>query len=111
MPKHKWYDVIVAWAEGKTIQYKDVRVAGTTSWNDVPAMGTPRFDEIRCDWRVKPERKVGWINIYRTSDGQDTVGKLHSTKEDALIFSKSSSCIVACVKLSYIEGEGLDAPS
>jgi hypothetical protein len=50
MNKHKWYNEIVAWAEGKTIQYKH---GDTSVWKDYTYSNTPSFkDEIQ--YRVKP---------------------------------------------------------
>jgi hypothetical protein len=48
MAKHKHYDCIVAWAEGKPIQSKD---AHSNYWNDVQ---TPSFHPNQ-EYRVKPE--------------------------------------------------------
>lgn len=53
MSKHKWYDVIVAWADGETIQAAysndDVPV-----WQDFISTD-PRFDSKCWQWRVKPK--------------------------------------------------------
>jgi hypothetical protein len=50
MNKHKWYNEIVAWAEGKTIQYKS---RDTSVWQDYTCSNTPSFNgEIQ--FRVKP---------------------------------------------------------
>jgi hypothetical protein len=49
--KHKHYDYIVAWAEGKEIQCKDhygdwITVLGATSWS------------VSNEYRIKPEPKI-----------------------------------------------------
>lgn len=49
--KHKYYELIVAWAEGKTIQGK---VAGNINWHD---MVNPAWDGIEIEYRIKPEPK------------------------------------------------------
>jgi hypothetical protein len=54
--KHKHYDVIVAWAEGKPIQFKSECGSWKDFKGDIPSFMW--FDE----WRVKPE-KVKWCGI------------------------------------------------
>ena len=49
--RHKHYDVIVAWAEGKEIQFKY-----WNDWIDWAEKGSPNFHE-RTEWRIKPEPK------------------------------------------------------
>ena len=54
--KHKHYECIVAWAEGKTIQFESVH----GNWKDVPH---PIWD--RCvNYRVKPEPKPDVVTNY-----------------------------------------------
>jgi len=52
MNKHKWYNEIVAWAEGKPIQYKIERE--TDIWKDFKFKTTPPFDKYEIQFRVKP---------------------------------------------------------
>ena len=47
--KHKHYECIVAWAEGKQIQG---RIPGSFTWNDI---SRPCWDES-LEYRIKPER-------------------------------------------------------
>ena len=49
--KHKHYDVIVAWAEGKTVQVLDE----SEKWSDV-IVEFPMFDK-RGEYRIKPEEQ------------------------------------------------------
>lgn len=51
--KHRWYDVIVAWAEGKEIQ---VKRAGNIAdnWTDFNS-SNPCFDDDWWQWRIKPK--------------------------------------------------------
>ena len=51
--KHKWSEVIKAWADGKQIQR---RLIGTHFWDDVDEH--PYFDNTTLEWRVKPENIV-----------------------------------------------------
>lgn len=60
MTRHKHYDVIVAYAEGKQIQWRDLY---SDVWVDV---SRPVFLE-NLQYRVKPEEKNFWYRncIYR----------------------------------------------
>lgn len=54
--KHKHYDVIVAWAEGKPIQYLSGK-----HWFDVPTIeggASPNFNICNMGWRIKPAAKI-----------------------------------------------------
>jgi len=52
MNKHKWYNEIVAWAEGKTIQcrYKNTSI----KWEDYNFECIPPFNNVDLEFRVKP---------------------------------------------------------
>ena len=54
--KHKHYDCIVAWAEGKTIQ---IRETGG-NWEDIDS---PSWIN-GCQYRIKPEPKPDVIKIF-----------------------------------------------
>ena len=46
--KHRNYDVIVAWAEGKTVQVRYGPI-----WHDVlNKIDTPNFNDEKAEWRV-----------------------------------------------------------
>ena len=57
MSKHKHYDVIVAWAEGKPIQFKN---PNSTTWEDHNSILTPGFRPDK-EYRVKPEPSTIWL--------------------------------------------------
>lgn len=62
--KHKHYDMIVAWAEGKTIQYKNFQskdFVGT--WRDIPH---PSWDS-RNEYRIKPEPRPDFSTYLTVS--------------------------------------------
>lgn len=68
--KHKHYDVIVAWAEGKPIQY---RMPGGF-WTDLTVnhhTHTPEFGVY--EWRVKPAVVKYRNYLYRLAEGQYVV--------------------------------------
>ena len=52
MNKHKWYNEIVAWAEGKTIQFR--YKTNSLEWKDFDFEPTPPFNNVDLEFRVKP---------------------------------------------------------
>ena len=73
-----------AYADGKPIQYKY-----NDAWLDSNA---PDFIELPECYRVKPEPRVWWMNVYK-----DGYGAAHRTSSDANNAANSSR--VACVKV------------
>ena len=53
MNKHKWYNEIVAWAEGKPIQYKIRNKSVWNDWQDSTYSNIPSFNGD-IQFRVKP---------------------------------------------------------
>lgn len=51
--KHKWADVIHAYAEGKEIQWRFINY----DWEELTYNQNPEFNNIQIEWRVKPESK------------------------------------------------------
>ena len=53
--KHKWYDVIVAWANGEKIQVKSTK--GNDTFEDYVEHKTltPDFSSNLWEWRIKPK--------------------------------------------------------
>jgi hypothetical protein len=60
--KHKHYDCIVAWAEGKKIQ---VFSQYKKEWNDCPSP-TPAWNS-QLEYRIKPEPKPDVVRYARAS--------------------------------------------
>lgn len=50
--KHRWYDVIVAWASGENIQYK---LHSENAWKDYFEDNFTDFTLEDVSWRVKPK--------------------------------------------------------
>ena len=101
----KHFDVITAYMTGAQIQYflEHGPEAGTWQNIDCPAW---RLD---CEYRVKPEEKTTWLNVYpgSTKSAAYTGFIPHKTKKDAdkaAVYCKNR---VACLKVIYFEGEGL----
>jgi len=66
--RHKHYNMIVAWAEGKEVQWKPAGIDGAyDEWADVPS--TSVFDEYNV-FRIKPEQeKTVGFKRYIRKDG------------------------------------------
>jgi hypothetical protein len=64
--KHKHYDAIVAWAEGKPIQHRE---SGTYKWRDCEGMLAPIFTDS-YEYRVKPETVKWRAYLYRAYSDQ-----------------------------------------
>ena len=54
MNKHKWYNEIVAWAEGKPIQLRYKTKTNFTEWKDYNCENAIHFDDVDLEFRVKP---------------------------------------------------------
>jgi hypothetical protein len=53
-PKHKYADVIKAWADGEVIQ---LRTKGNEEWIDVSGArwaDAPNFNKKNVEWQIKP---------------------------------------------------------
>jgi hypothetical protein len=56
--KHKHYDLIVAWAEGKDIQYRTI---GQENWH---VDSCPWWDDHSMEFRIKPKDIVAYAEIH-----------------------------------------------
>lgn len=65
--KHKYYDVIVAWASGEKIQFKLL----SEDWKDYEQVKNcyPAFNEPILSWRVKPNTITKKYRMALFSDG------------------------------------------
>lgn len=81
MTRHVHADVIHAWAEGETIQYR-----ANGEWVDFCEENrSPNF-LIECLYRVKPKlvKKEGWVNVYDCGPSWVAhCSPVFRTKEDA----------------------------
>lgn len=66
--KHKWYDVVVAWANGEKIQcqWSD---AAVPHWRDYEYSEVPAFNDDKYMWRIKPKvvtkkYRMALVNMY-----------------------------------------------
>lgn len=100
--RHRWADVIIAWAEGKEIQAR-YTLAKKSNWEDWKDQDTPAFNAPSVEWRVKPVL-TGWINIYKDKH-QYTRYCVKDSKEEADKTADASR--IACIQITYTKGEGL----
>lgn len=86
--KHKHYDYIVAWAEGKQIQ---VRATKYQEWEDRPNSGTDEYPWYNAyEYRIKPTPKSpgqllweefgGNLNSWMNDMGENTAWEVHAKR-------------------------------
>ena len=66
--KHKHYDYIVAWAEGKQIQYK----CSDGSWQDT--IYTPAWEDT-IEYRIKSEEIVRYLTVWYDEESGLSIDK------------------------------------
>ena len=103
MPRHKHADVIIAWANGETVQQfngEDGETAYWVEWNNACGI-TPAFDYGR--WRIKPKivKREGWVNVYKSSVCTALVSDAYPSKESADI--NKSPDRLACIRIEWEE--------
>lgn len=75
---HKHAEVIKKWADGAKIQVRDP-ASRSQVWEDT---SHPQWVSS-FEYRVKPNKVTGWINIHPVNDRWYPGCKIHGTKEDA----------------------------
>jgi hypothetical protein len=97
----KMLPIIAAFAEGKTIQLLQDK------WEDIDAHNDIGFNCEPSRYRIKPEKKSFWLNIYEHA--ASTVA--HPSKVSADSCAKDAASYggkrIACVEVTYEEGQGL----
>jgi hypothetical protein len=94
--KHKHYDMIVAWAEGKKIQFCNQ----TGKWEDLCSTSAWWED---YGYRIKPEEKqpiVRWLWAKRIIGGEWMISPVFRSEEEA---SKTFEGQVICLEWSRQE--------
>lgn len=107
--RHKLAEVIIAWAEGKDIQfrYPDDAQMKLREWTTfVHSISQANFNGDEIEWRIKPEKTVGWVNVYADLP---FFGDLHTTEEAAkfIRLHGGRKDAIACIQIEYEEGQGL----
>lgn len=87
--------VMQAYLDGKTIELKQKR---DVVWFQWPGENEPSWDWDEFHYRITPVVHEVWTNIYNKHGG-------YKTKEEA--DRGAARGRIACVKLTFTEGEGL----
>lgn len=66
--KHRWYDVIVAWANGEKIQVNDIRFE--QEWSTLEKYNDPFFNDDNFEWRIKPKTVTKKYRMALFNDSQ-----------------------------------------
>ena len=74
--RHKWYNEIVAWAEGKQIQFRNFTYQ---EWMDMN--WTPSWN-MNGEYRIKPEHQ---LIPFDYSDAKELIGKIVKNKNNESI--------------------------
>lgn len=82
-------EVLTAYKAGKKIEVKG---HDGVKWHNTPK---PAWDFVECDYRVKPEPKVLWVNEYKNGSGYG-----HTTRENAEGVARESHTRIA---VRYVE--------
>jgi len=64
--RHKHYEIIMAWASGKEIQFFD---SDENQWRDWGYTSCPSFT-VTSEWRIKPEPKPDVVVELKAFDGE-----------------------------------------
>lgn len=81
MAKHKWAEVIKAWAEGREIQYS---TDNGINWFNMTGNLTPEFSFDNTVWRIKPESETITyrLGLFKTIDNRYKVMVSHGPVDD-----------------------------
>ena len=91
MNKHRWYDVIVAWTEGKEIQFS----YDGNQWEDLGEHhNLNAFNASFLEWRIKPKPKTVTRRFRMAVLDNDFTGELVCALDTA------NSCVDDCVEYS-----------
>lgn len=92
---HKHRDVIIAWANGEEIEFKD----DDGKWLSTNTGSNIIFFE-QCEFRIKPKRvkKEGWVNVF---DGPWFV--VHTSKDRADMDNMATRKKLACIRIEWEE--------
>ena len=104
----KHAEIIKAWADGETIEYSRSNPGNWQEWNyDSDEKSSPLGGGSEYRWRVKTKPLTGWLNVF--SDRDITWTTLHPTRVCADgVRRDGGRDRIACIQVSYTEGEGLE---
>jgi hypothetical protein len=94
--------IIQAWVEGKEVEY-NIGVGWHPAPNSRGLGALMSFDPTKYQYRIKPEVKERYIAIFSCSSSVLTA----DTLEEARSLFYKGQMPIACIKITYTEGEGL----
>lgn len=97
MSKHKYHEVIKAWANGEIILGKH-RLS--TLWNEFNNSQVVNFNCPDWEWKLKPKTKFGYMNIYQTGSHLDCGGYIYPTMEEAIFYGQNKT-IIDTIRVEY----------
>jgi len=104
MTRHKHADLIIAWANGSQIQFKDCL---TNKWKDIPSTNCPFWDN-ETEYRIKPEEECYFFPIFSHKEGMEFVSKTGSyflsdveTHSESVLITFTGKV----AKTSYLDGK------
>lgn len=82
MPRHKHADVIIAWANGEEIEFRNMDIEHWFPMNQA----NPMWYEY-TEYRIKPKivKREGWVNVYNELIAG---GSIYPTKEKAIVAAR-----------------------
>lgn len=89
--KHKWYDVIIAWANGVPIQFKYADIDWVDSSDD-PNADSPNFNIPHVQWRIKPKEVVYRLALMESPSGQNYIA-VHNENQPNFCPTKNSNFV------------------
>ena len=109
--KHKWYNEIVAYANGETVQYRNLDEPNG-KWQDYEVcrefrtcfvFDSPNFEHRSLEWRVKPKivKREGWLNICPVKTGSISAGHLFTSEKYANSFAPHDR--IDCIRIEWEE--------
>ena len=75
----KYKDVLLAWMDGKDIQY----TTSSAEWRDYKGTEVPNVVCCIFEWRIKPEKRTVWVNIYKNCSGTYWTGGIVFADEES----------------------------
>lgn len=99
MSKHKYHEVIKAWANGEIILGKH-RLS--TVWNEFNNSQVVNFNCSDWEWKLKPKLIVGYMNIYHCKLNEIDYGSsVFNSYEEAFNIGKKRESYITTIKIEY----------
>lgn len=94
-----------AYAEGKQLQYRYINTNTLNKeWKDYiqDELGNPDIAGTNIEWRIKPEIKIYWVNVYGGLNNARSISSLYSSYDEAY-YNRDEFNYVKTVQISWEE--------